>query len=175
MRGEFHGCAFIPLLDEPEASQSLELLASRLDPGGSVPATVVKPPLGGLAFLATEGEVSDMLDSWWTHYVPADRLPVLILRHEPGLERWVGGMDAEAVVGVQRPDELGLYAGMGNVQAVVGRDVRMLTELVMRTDRSAGSAAWTPRRSSASSGRTSWASTPAWATSRPSSGATSAC
>ncbi|HXM56609.1 MAG TPA: hypothetical protein VOB72_14530 [Candidatus Dormibacteraeota bacterium] len=133
MRGEFHGCAFIPLLDEPEASQSVELLTSRLDPDGPVPASCVKPPLGGLAFMATEGEVSDMLDSWWTHYVPADRLPVLILRHEPGLERWVTSMDAEAVIGVQRPDELSLYAGMANVQAVVGRDVRMLTELVMRT------------------------------------------
>src|ERR1041385_6119084 len=138
MRGEFHGCAFIPLLDEPEASQSLELLASRLDPGGSLPATVVKPPLSGRAFLGTEGEVSDLLGSWWTHYVPADRLPVLILRHEPGLERWVGGMDAEAVVGVQRPDELGLYAGMGNVQAVVGRDVRMLDRKSTRLNSSHG-------------------------------------
>ena len=130
MRGEFHGCAFIPLLDEPEASQSLELLTSRL--AGGAEACCVKPPLGGLAFIATEGEVSDMLDSWWAYAVPAERLPVLVMLHEPGLERWVGDMDAEAVIGVARPDELALYAGMANVQAVVGRDVGMLTELVMR-------------------------------------------
>jgi MinD-like ATPase involved in chromosome partitioning or flagellar assembly len=132
VRGEFHGCAFIPLLDEPEASQSLELLTSRLSASSSTPACCVKPPLGGLAFVSTEGEVSDMLDSWWSYAVPADRMPVLIMVHEPGLERWVADMDAEAVIGVARPDELGLYAGMANVQAVVGRDVRVLTELVMR-------------------------------------------
>jgi MinD-like ATPase involved in chromosome partitioning or flagellar assembly len=133
VRGEYHGCAFIPLLDEPEASQSLELLTSRLSASSSPPASCVKPPLGGLAFITTEGEVSDMLDSWWSYAVPAERLPVLVLLHEPGLERWVGGMDAEAVVGVARQDELALYAGLPNVRAVVGRDVRALTELVMRT------------------------------------------
>jgi len=133
VRGEYHGCAFIPLLDEPEASQSLELLASRLLTTTGPPAACVKPPLGGLAFITTEGEVSDMLDSWWSYAVPAERLPVLILLHEPGLERWVGGMDAEAVVGVARQDELALYAGLTNVRAVVGRDVAALTELVMRT------------------------------------------
>ena len=133
MRGEFHGCAFIPLLDEPEASQSLELLTSRLSASAANPACCVKPPLGGLAFVSHTGEVSDMLDSWWSYAVPADRMPVLIMLHEPGLEQWVGGMDAEVVVGVQRQDELALYAGQANVQAVVGRDVRMLTELVMRT------------------------------------------
>jgi MinD-like ATPase involved in chromosome partitioning or flagellar assembly len=121
------------MLDEPEASQSLELLTSRLSASSGTPASCVKPPLGGLAFLTTEGEVSDMLDSWWSYSVPADRLPVLILLHEPGLEQWVGGMDAEAVVGVTRQEELGLYAGLANVQVVVGRDVRALTELVMRT------------------------------------------
>jgi MinD-like ATPase involved in chromosome partitioning or flagellar assembly len=133
VRGEYQGCAFIPLLDEPEASQSLELLTSRLSVSSGPPASCVKPPLGGLAFITTEGEVSDMLDSWWSYAVPADRLPVLVLLHEPGLERWVGGMDAEAVVGVARQEELALYAGMPNVRAVVGRDVRALTELVMRT------------------------------------------
>jgi MinD-like ATPase involved in chromosome partitioning or flagellar assembly len=133
VRGEYHGCAFIPLLDEPEVSQSLELLTSRLSASGNPPASCVKPPLGGLAFISTEGEVSDMLDSWWSYAVPADRMPVLVLLHEPGLERWVGGMDAEAVVGVARQDELALYGGLPNVRAVVGRDVRALTELVMRT------------------------------------------
>jgi MinD-like ATPase involved in chromosome partitioning or flagellar assembly len=133
VRGEYHGCAFIPLLDEPEASQSVELLMSRLSASSSPPASCVKPPLGGLAFITTEGEVSDMLDSWWSYAVPADRLPVLVLLHEPGMERWVGGMDAEAVVGVARQDELALYSGLPNVRAVVGRDVRALTELVMRT------------------------------------------
>src|SRR5438477_147693 len=104
------------MVDEPEASQSLELLTSRLSASSGTPASCVKPPLGGLAFLTTEGEVSDMLDSWWSYSVPPDRLPVLILLHEPGLERWVAGMGAEAVVGVARQEELGLYAGLANVQ-----------------------------------------------------------
>jgi MinD-like ATPase involved in chromosome partitioning or flagellar assembly len=133
VRGEFHGCAFIPLLDEPEATRSLELLTSRLAATANPPASCVKPPLGGLAFITTEGEVSDMLDSWWGYAVPAERMPVLILLHEPGLERWVAGMDAEAVVGVARQDELALYGDLPNVRAVVGRDVLALTELVMRT------------------------------------------
>src|SRR5262249_35896711 len=125
--------AFVPLLEEPAASQSLELLTSRLSAVPGVPAICVKPPLGGLAFLSTESDVSDMLDSWWSYAVPAERLPVLGLLHEPGLERWVRDMDAEAVIGVPRAEDAALYEGMANVQTVVGRDVRALTELVMRT------------------------------------------
>src|SRR5205085_5733755 len=56
-----------------------------------------------------------------------------IMVHEPGMERWVGGMDAEAVIGVAREEELALYSGISNVRAVVGRNVLVLTELVMRT------------------------------------------
>ena len=90
MRGEFVGYAFLPLFEEPEASQSLEFLTSRMASTPSIAASCVKPPIGGLAFISTVGEVSDMLDSWWSHAVPPDLLPVLIALHEPGLERWIG-------------------------------------------------------------------------------------
>lgn len=133
MRGEFHGYAFIALLDEPEASLALELLTSRLLPAPQVPVCCVKPPLGGLAFMAADGEVSDMLDAWWSHVVPAERLPVLVVLHEPGLEHWVRAMDAEAVVGVANEEELTLYAGLAHVHPVAGRDVNALIDVVTRT------------------------------------------
>ncbi len=133
MRGEFVGYAFVPLFEEPEASQSLELLTSRLAPTPSAPTSCVKPPIGGLAFISTVGEVSDMLDSWWSHSVPPDLLPVLIALHEPGLERWIEHVDAEAVVGVSGEHELALYAGLANAQAVVSRDVHALSDFVTRT------------------------------------------
>jgi len=131
VRGEFHGWAFIPLFEEPEASQSLELLASRLSPSPPVPVTCLKPPIGGLAFLAAEGEVSDMLDAWWASAVPEDLMPVLLVRHEPGLERWLRDVDAEVVVGVAREEELELYRGMPHVRGVASHDPRALVEVAM--------------------------------------------
>lgn len=131
MRGDFRGWAFIPLLEEPEASQSLELLASRLSPSPPMPVICLRPPIGGLAFVTAEGEVSDMLDAWWASAVPEDLMPVLLLRHEPGLERWLRNVDAEVVVGVTREEELEPYRAMPHVRGVVARDVRTLTEAVM--------------------------------------------
>jgi MinD-like ATPase involved in chromosome partitioning or flagellar assembly len=132
VRGDVHGWVFLPLFEEPEASRSLELLASRLSPSPPVPVTCLKPPLGGLAFMAAEGEVSDMLDAWWASAVPEDRTPVLLLRHEPGLERWLGKVDAEVVVGVAGEEELEWYRAMPHVRAVVTREVEALTEVAMR-------------------------------------------
>jgi hypothetical protein len=131
LRGDFHGFVFIPALDEPEASRALELLSARLLPSPPSPVSLARPPLGGLAFVATTGEVSDMLDSWWLHAVPEPRLPVLLLRHEPGLERWAREMDAEAVVGVATPAEQALYAGLPNVATVVGGETESLVAALM--------------------------------------------
>ena len=133
VRADFHGYAFIPLLDEPEASQCVELLTSRLSASSATPASCVKPPLRGLAFITTEGADSDLLDPWWNHAVPADRLPVLITFHEPGLERWMAEVDAEAVIGVASLAELDLYAGMANVLRVLHRDFRVLAAVVTQT------------------------------------------
>ncbi len=129
MRGDFHGHAFLPLLGEPRSGQSLDQMRSRLN--AAAPAWCVEPPLGGLAFISTGGEVPEMLDTWWGHSVPEAALPVLLMFHEPGLDGWVGDLDAEVVVGVARQDELGLYAGVANVRAVVTQDVRTLTERAM--------------------------------------------
>ena len=122
MRGEFRGHTFVVLMDEPKAGQGMELLQSRLDPESPVPVGCVKPPIPGLGFITAQGEVSEMLDIWWSHNVPADSLPVLLMFHEPGLERWVGGLDAEVLVGVAREDELPLYAGVPEVRALVTQD-----------------------------------------------------
>ena len=132
-RGKFHGFAFIPLLDEPESTDCLDLLKSRLSASWRTPASCVKPPLSGPPFSSTVGGIASKLDSSWLYAVPAERTLVLVMLHEPGLERWLGGMDIEAVVGVSRAEDLALYAGLDNVRTIVGRDGRILAELVMRT------------------------------------------
>ncbi len=131
MPGDFRGYAFLPLFGEPQATESLEVLSSRLMAVPAKPASCVKPPIGGLAFITTGGEVSAMLDAWWGRAVPQDYLPVLLLQHEPGLEEWVGQMDAEAVIGVTNEDDLALYSGIGNARAVVTQSARAVTELVI--------------------------------------------
>ena len=68
-----------------------------------------------------------MLNAWWDAVVPAGRLPVLVMFHEPGLESWLRTVDADAVVGVSH-DEQPLYGELPNARAVVTRDVRDLTE-----------------------------------------------
>jgi MinD-like ATPase involved in chromosome partitioning or flagellar assembly len=130
LRGEFVGHVFVPLFEEPEVSESFGLLTSRLASGPSLRASCVKPPIGGLAFISTVGEVSDILDRWWSKTVPPDLLPVLIALHEPEFERWVEHLDAEAIVGVSGELELALYSGLANVHAVVSQDAQTLSHLV---------------------------------------------
>ena len=131
MRGDFRGHTFVVLTEEPKAAQSMEVLRSRLDPEPVAPASCVKPPVSGLGFITAAGELSEMLDIWWSHNVPADSLPVLLMLHEPGLERWVGGLDAEVLVGVAREDELPLYAGIPEARALVTQDGQVLAEQAM--------------------------------------------
>jgi hypothetical protein len=130
LRGDFHGYIFVPLLEESEASRSLELLTARLSAEPSVPVACVNAPLAGLQFFTAMAAVSQMLDHWWEATVPADRLPVLLLLHEPGLERWLASMDAEAVVGVHGED-LDLYAGMSNVRPVLAREPEALVAALL--------------------------------------------
>jgi MinD-like ATPase involved in chromosome partitioning or flagellar assembly len=129
LRGDFRGHAFIPLFGEPQAGRSVELLKSRLASAATV--EVVEPPVAGLAFIATGGEVSEMLDTWWRYSVPGDRLPVLLMQHEPGLEAWAPDMDANLVVGVAREEERALYDGLPNVQPVMAQDARAVTEFAI--------------------------------------------
>jgi cellulose biosynthesis protein BcsQ len=123
------GYVFIPLFGDPQARESAGLLRSRLDPASG--AACVEPPVGGMTFVASSGELSGMLDAWWESAVPADLVPVLLLLHEPGLERWVGGLDSEVVVGADTDAELGLYADFPTVRTVPSRDHRVVTEHVI--------------------------------------------
>ncbi len=132
MRGEFTGRAFIPLYPDPEASETLAILNAHLVSSPPGPAVCLKPPVAGLAFITTVGEVSRMLDDWWEASVPEGTLPVLLMRHEPGLEDWVPVLDAEVVVGVQREEDLSLYARATNVRALVAGDARTITVHAMR-------------------------------------------
>jgi MinD-like ATPase involved in chromosome partitioning or flagellar assembly len=126
---------FIPLFGEPSAAACVELLRSRVADAPLAEVRCLEPPIGGLAFITTGGEVSEMLDAWWSHLVPEECLPVLLALHEPGLEGWVGGLDAEVVVGVSGEEEAALYAAFPNVRTVAAQDPRALTEYTMESFR----------------------------------------
>ncbi|HLH67564.1 MAG TPA: hypothetical protein VKY90_00645 [Candidatus Dormibacteraeota bacterium] len=132
MRGEFVGRAFIPLYPDPEADEALLILGAHLVSTPPGPVVCLKPPVAGLAFITTVGQVSEMLDDWWVANVPEGSLPVLLTLHEPGLEDWVPVLDAEVVVGVPREEDLGLYARAANVRALVASDPRAVTAHAMR-------------------------------------------
>jgi hypothetical protein len=132
MRGEFVGRAFIPLYPDPEAEEALATLNACLVPSPPGPVVCLKPPVAGLAFITTVGQVSEMLDRWWEANVPEGSLPVLLMRHEPGLEDWVPVLDAEVIVGVPREEDLSLYARAPNARALVTSDVKAVTAHAMR-------------------------------------------
>jgi MinD-like ATPase involved in chromosome partitioning or flagellar assembly len=120
---------FIPLFADPEAGACVAILNARLDPEAAV---CIQPPVTGLAFIATSGEVSRMLDAWWEASVPDGTRAVLLALHEPGLEEWAPSLDADLVVGVARVDDLGLYAGAANVRPLVTKEPREVTEHAIR-------------------------------------------
>lgn len=80
------------------------------------PITVIAvPPVRGLAFFA-DRERQDGIDRWWSHVVPSNATPVFILEHEPGLPRWLPGLDGRAVIGVEEPAQAGAYAALEGVR-----------------------------------------------------------
>ncbi|HZU17784.1 MAG TPA: hypothetical protein VFD01_14440 [Candidatus Dormibacteraeota bacterium] len=132
VRERFTGRAFIPLYPGLEAEEALAVLGAHLSSSPPGPVVCLKPPVAGLAFITTVGEVSRTLDVWWEANVPPGALPVLMMRHEPGLEDWVPVLDAEVVVGVGREEDLGLYARASNARALVTSDARAITAHAMR-------------------------------------------
>src|SRR5207249_10563791 len=73
-----------------------------------------------------------MLDVWWQANERAGSVPVLLLLHEPELDTWIHGLDAEFVIGVADEEERGLYAAFGNVQTILTQDPLVVTEYAMQ-------------------------------------------
>jgi cellulose biosynthesis protein BcsQ len=115
---------FLSLLPEPASSQTVELLDAALDPASG--AAVVAAPVRGLAFFAARGPVARELDLWWSRYVPADTVPVLLAVDEAGLEAHLAGLDSDLVVAVADEVDLQRYAGFSHCHAVVTADPAQL-------------------------------------------------
>jgi MinD-like ATPase involved in chromosome partitioning or flagellar assembly len=122
---------FLPLFGEPDGDEARELLEARIEPGAAGRVRCLKPPVAGIAFLSTGGELARMLDVWWQVNVGAGVTPVLLMLHEPELETWICGLDAEFVVGVATAGVGELYAGFPNVQTTLTTDFRRVIELAM--------------------------------------------
>jgi MinD-like ATPase involved in chromosome partitioning or flagellar assembly len=122
---------FLPLFADPHGDEASELLEAGIDPGAAGRVRCVRPPVAGLAFLAAGGELSRMLDVWWQVNVGSEGTPVLLMLHEPELETWISGLDAEFVIGVAAAGEADLYAAFPNVRTTVTGNFRQVTEWAM--------------------------------------------
>ncbi|HEY4025637.1 MAG TPA: hypothetical protein VGO86_04320 [Candidatus Dormibacteraeota bacterium] len=96
-------------------------------------AAVVTAPVRGLAFFAARGAVARELDLWWSRYVPADAVPVLLAVDESGLEAHLGGLDAELVVAVADEVDRRRYARFSHCHAIVTSDPAQLAEHTIAT------------------------------------------
>jgi MinD-like ATPase involved in chromosome partitioning or flagellar assembly len=122
---------FLPLFAEPHGDEARELLEAGIDPSAGGRVRCVQPPVAGLAFLAAGGELARMLDVWWQVNVGSEGTPVLLMLHEPELETWISGLDAEFVIGVGAAAEVELYAAFPNVRTIVTGDFRQVAEWAM--------------------------------------------
>lgn len=103
------------------------------------PITVIAvPPVRGLAFFA-DRERQDGIDRWWSHVVPTNATPIFILEHEPGLPRWLPGLDGRAVVGVDEAAQGGAYAALQGVRIA---ELSLLSLALATLDVCAGVAAF---------------------------------
>ena len=132
MRGSFLSYTFLNPFPEKVSSVAADLMRSGVNPGSAVPVHVVTPPMAGLRFLSATGEEAERLDGWWERHVPADSLPVVVALHEPGLERYLRGLDAEFVIGAVSEMDLARYRGLENVRTLATDSALALTEYAMQ-------------------------------------------
>ena len=115
---------FLSLVPDPGGLQVAEALREALDPEAG--ASVLTAPVRGIDFFAARGDLAWELDDWWQRHVPPNGHPVILVMHEPGLERHLAGLDSELIVGVA--DEAGRerYASLGQATALVTDDPLVL-------------------------------------------------
>ena len=101
-------------------------LRGALDPDAG--AVVLTAPVRGIDFFAARGDLAWELDDWWQRHVSADGRPVLLVMHEPGLERQLAGLDSEIIVGVADEADRRRYASLAHAVAIVTDDPLALTD-----------------------------------------------
>jgi MinD-like ATPase involved in chromosome partitioning or flagellar assembly len=121
-----HPHVFLSLLPEPGGSRAAEALRRALQPG--TVATVLVTPVQGIDFFAARGDLAAELDDWWQRHVPTNGRPVILVRHEPGLERHLAGLDCELIVGVAGEADRHRYASLRQAVAIVTDDPLTLAE-----------------------------------------------
>jgi MinD-like ATPase involved in chromosome partitioning or flagellar assembly len=137
---------FVPLFPGEDSEVVATWLRGVADPSAPCPARVVTMPVGGLAFFTAAGSFACELDLLWTEQVPAETRPVVMLAHEPGLEDYLGQLDAEFVVGLEGGDTDGTYTGFANVGVVAETDPRAIAEAAIRLWPGPRASCWKPGR-----------------------------
>ena len=117
---------FLSLLPDPGGARVAEALRGALDPEAS--AVVLAAPVRGIDFFSARGDLAWELDDWWQRHVSADGRPVILVMHEPGLERHLAGLDSEIIVGVADEAERRRYASLAHAVAIVTDDPLALTD-----------------------------------------------
>lgn len=133
MRGNFLSYTFLNLFAQNVSSVAADLMRSGINPYSEVPVHVVTAPVAGIRFLSASGGEAERLNGWWERHVPADSLPVAVMLHEPGLERYLPGLDAEFVIGAANETDAARYAGLDNVRIAATDSALALTEYAMQS------------------------------------------
>ncbi|MGI8562729.1 MAG: hypothetical protein ACR2MZ_04105 [Candidatus Dormibacter sp.] len=123
---------FLTVFPGPEAEQMAAFMRSGINEKARRPVRVLALPYPSAVLLDPRSPASGDLDSWWAAQNPAITDPVVVMLDEPGLERFLPGLDAHFVVGVQRSAELPRWQGFENAIATVSDHPMQLAEFAMQ-------------------------------------------
>src|SRR5437764_14839322 len=122
---------FVPLFPAPHDLDAAEELREAAAPSAPEPVQVETMPEQGLRFFSCTGEAARELDRCWGERVAPDTRPVVLLLHEEGLRDYLGGLDADFVIGIEGGDGNGLYADCPHVHVVDSSDPLDVTRAAM--------------------------------------------
>jgi cellulose biosynthesis protein BcsQ len=129
----YRSYTFVPLYPSPLDVEAAGTLRAAGNPAARCPAYPVTMPQTGLTFFAATGSQAQELDRAWAQRVPDDSCPVVLLLHEAGLSDYLGGLEAEFVIGMLGGDVRGEYAGLPNVRVVDTADAGEVTRVAMES------------------------------------------
>lgn len=132
MVAEPRSTTFLTVFPGPEAEQTATFMRSGANEGAHPPVRIIALPYPGALLLDPCSPVSTELDRWWAEQDPAISEPIVIMLDEPGLERFLPGLDARFVVGVRTPEDLVRWQNFENAVATVSQHPMHLAEFAMQ-------------------------------------------
>src|SRR5207302_8138697 len=115
-------------VDEESAAETIGgVIDSLLLPATN--ATVLLPPVRGLAFLA-DPDCQDDLDEWWRTTVPPSATLIYLIEQSEGLPQWLDGLDGLFFIRCTAAASR-VYEGCESIRPIVAGSTMLFVSLVL--------------------------------------------